>query len=301
MTWTLDQVPQQKGRLAVVTGANIGLGFETAMALAAKNCDLVLACRNMEKAEAAKATIHAKHPMAKVTCMQLDLSSLKSVRAFATAFAEKYSKLDLLINNAGIMMPPYSLSEDGFESQFAANYIGHFALTGLLLPLIVKTPGARIVSLSSMAHRWGNIRFDDPNFKNGYNKREAYGQSKIACLMFAYEMNRRLQKAGYSTLSVAAHPGVAYTNLTQHMPKFVNLFAPLMGIVLNNATDGALPTLYAALGDDIHGGDYCGPKDMQQMRGAPIKVGSNRASRDEKAAAKLWAMSEVMSGVKFLS
>ncbi|MBP7081727.1 MAG: SDR family oxidoreductase [Rhodocyclaceae bacterium] len=301
MTWTLDQVPQQKGRLAVVTGANIGLGFETAMALAAKNCDLVLACRNMEKAEAAKATIHAKYPKAKVTCMQLDLSSLKSVRAFATAFAEKYSRLDLLINNAGIMMPPYSLSEDGFESQFAANYIGHFALTGQLLPLIVKTPGARIVSLSSMAHRWGNIRFDDPNFKNGYNKREAYGQSKIACLMFAYEMNRRLQKAGCSTLSVAAHPGVAYTNLTQHMPKFVNLFAPLMGIVLNNATDGALPTLYAALGDDIHGGDYCGPKDMQQMRGAPIKVGSNRASRDEKAAAKLWAMSEVMSGVKFLS
>ena len=301
MTWTLDQVPQQKGRLAVVTGANIGLGFETAMALAAKNCDLVLACRNMEKAEAAKATIHAKYPKAKVTCMQLDLSSLKSVRAFATAFAEKYSRLDLLINNAGIMMPPYSLSEDGFESQFAANYIGHFALTGQLLPLIVKTPGARIVSLSSMAHRWGNIRFDDPNFKNGYNKREAYGQSKIACLMFAYEMNRRLQKAGYSTLSVAAHPGVAYTNLTQHMPKFVNLFAPLMGIVLNNATDGALPTLYAALGDDIHGGYYCGPKDMQQMRGAPIKVGSNRASRDEKAAAKLWAMSEVMSGVKFLS
>lgn len=301
MTWTLDQVPQQKGRLAVVTGANIGLGFETAMALAAKNCDLVLACRNMEKAEAAKATIHAKYPKAKVTCMQLDLSSLKSVRAFATAFAEKYSRLDLLINNAGIMMPPYSLSEDGFESQFAANYIGHFALTGQLLPLIVKTPGSRIVSLSSMAHRWGNIRFDDPNFKNGYNKREAYGQSKIACLMFAYEMNRRLQKAGCSTLSVAAHPGVAYTNLTQHMPKFVNLFAPLMGIVLNNATDGALPTLYAALGDDIHGGDYCGPKDMQQMRGAPIKVGSNRASRDEKAAAKLWAMSEVMSGVKFLS
>ena len=301
MTWTLDQAPQQKGRLAVVTGANIGLGFETAMALAAKNCDLVLACRNMEKAEAAKATIHAKYPKAKVTCMQLDLSSLKSVRAFATAFAEKYSRLDLLINNAGIMMPPYSLSEDGFESQFAANYIGHFALTGQLLPLIVKTPGARIVSLSSMAHRWGNIRFDDPNFKNGYNKREAYGQSKIACLMFAYEMNRRLQKAGCSTLSVAAHPGVAYTNLTQHMPKFVNLFAPLMGIVLNNATDGALPTLYAALGDDIHGGDYCGPKDMQQMRGAPIKVGSNRASRDEKAAAKLWAMSEVMSGVKFLS
>jgi NAD(P)-dependent dehydrogenase (short-subunit alcohol dehydrogenase family) len=300
MTWTLDQVRLQKGRLAVVTGANIGLGFETAMALASKSCDLVLACRNMEKAETAKAAILAKHPKTKVTRMQLDLSSLKSVRAFATAFTEKHPKLDLLINNAGIMMPPYSLSEDGFESQFAANYIGHFALTGLLLPLIVKTPGARIISLSSMAHRWGNIRFDDPNFKNGYNKREAYGQSKIACLMFAYEMNRRLKKAGHSTLSVAAHPGVAYTNLTQHMPAFVNLFTPLMGMVLNNATDGAWPTLYAALGEDIQGGDYCGPKDMHQMRGAPIKVSSNRASRDEEAASKLWAMSEAMSGVKFL-
>lgn len=301
MTWTIEQAPTQKGRLAVVTGANIGLGFETAMALASKSCDLVLACRNMAKAEAAKAAILAKYPKSKVSCMQLDLSSLKSVRVFAAAFKEKHKKLDLLINNAGIMMPPYSLSEDGFESQFAANYIGHFALTGLLLPLIVQTPGARIVSLSSMAHRWGNIRFDDPNFKSGYNKREAYGQSKIACLMFAYEMNRRLSKAGHSTLSVAAHPGVAYTNLTQHMPKVVNVFAPLMAVVLNNATDGALPTLYAALGEDIKGGDYCGPKDMRQMRGAPIKVGSNKASRDEQAAAQLWTMSEKMSGVKFLS
>ena len=301
MTWTLDQAPTQNGRLALITGANIGLGFETAMALASKGCELVLACRNMEKAEAAKVAILAKHTKTKVTCMQLDLSSLKSVRAFATAFTERYSKIDLLINNAGIMMPPFSLSEDGFESQLAANYIGHFALTGLLLPLVVKTPSSRIVSLSSMAHRWGNIRFDDPNFKNGYNKREAYGQSKIACLMFAYELNRRLAKAGYTTLSVAAHPGVAATNLTQHLPAFLNLFTPLMGLVLNNASDGALPTLYAALGDDIKGGDYCGPKDMRQMRGAPIKVGSNRASRDETAATKLWAMSEVMSGVKFLS
>lgn len=301
MTWTLEQAPTQKGRLAVVTGANIGLGFETAKALASKGCDLVLACRNMDKAETAQAAILAKFPKAKVTCMKLDLSSLKSVRAFATAYTERYAKIDLLINNAGIMMPPFSLSEDGFESQFAANYIGHFALTGLLLPLVTKTPSSRIVSLSSMAHRWGNIRFDDPNFKNGYNKREAYGQSKLACLMFAYEMNRRLVKAGHATLSVAAHPGVAATNLSQHLPKFVNLFTPLMGLVLNNASDGALPTLYAALGDDIQGGDYCGPKDMHQMRGAPIKVGSNRASRDEAAAAKLWAMSEKMSGVKFLS
>ena len=301
MTWTIDQAPSQKGRLALVTGSNIGLGFETAMALASKDCDLVLACRNMEKADAAKAAILAKYPKTKIACMQLDLGSLKSVRAFAMAFTERYSKIDLLINNAGIMMPPFSLSEDGFESQLAANYLGHFALTGLLLPLIVNTPSSRIVSLSSMAHRWGGVRFDDPNFKKGYNKREAYGQSKLACLMFSYELQRRLAKLGHNTISVAAHPGVAYTNLSQHLPAVVNIFSPLMAVFFNNATDGALPTLYAALGNDIQGGDYCGPKDMRQMRGAPIKVGSNRASRDESAAAKLWTMSETMTGVTFLS
>jgi NAD(P)-dependent dehydrogenase (short-subunit alcohol dehydrogenase family) len=255
----------------------------------------------MEKADTAKAAILAKYPKTKITCMQLDLGSLKSVRAFAMAFTERYSKIDLLINNAGIMMPPFSLSEDGFESQLAANYLGHFALTGLLLPLIVNTPSSRIVSLSSMAHRWGGIRFDDPNFKNGYNKREAYGQSKLACLMFSYELQRRLAKLGHNTISVAAHPGVAYTNLSQHLPAVVNIFSPLMAVFFNNATDGALPTLYAALGNDIQGGDYCGPKDMREMRGAPIKVGSNRASRDESAAAKLWTMSETMTGATFLS
>jgi NAD(P)-dependent dehydrogenase (short-subunit alcohol dehydrogenase family) len=301
MTWTIDETAPQNDRLAVVTGANIGLGYETAMALAARECELVLACRNMQKADVARSAILAKHPSAKVHCMQLDLSSLRSVRAFATAFTERFDSVDLLINNAGIMMPPYELSEDGFESQFAANYLGHFALTGLLLPLVVKAPRSRIVSLSSMAHRWGRIRFDDPNFKNGYNKREAYGQSKLACLMFAYELQRRLVTAGAQTISVAAHPGVAYTNLTQHLPAIVNVFSPLMTIFFNNATDGALPTLYAALGEDILGGDYCGPKDMREMRGAPVKVGSNRASRDESAAARLWTLSEAMTGVQYLS
>ena len=301
MQWTIDKTATQQGRLAVVTGANIGLGYETAAALAARDCELVLACRNMTKAETARSAILAQHPTAKVTCMPLDLSSLKSVRAFAAEFTARFDSIDLLINNAGIMMPPYELSEDGFESQFAANYLGHFALTGLLLPLVTKTAKSRIVSLSSMAHRWGGIRFDDPNFKNGYNKREAYGQSKLACLMFAYELQRRLAKQGTSTISVAAHPGVAYTNLSQHLPAVVNIFSPLMGVFFNNATDGALPTLYAALGEDIRGGDYCGPKDMREMRGAPVKVGSNRASRDETAAAKLWTMSEEMTGVRFLS
>lgn len=298
MGWTLDQAGKQDGRVAIITGANIGLGLQTAQALAGKGCHVVLACRNLDKASAAKAEILQHYPKAKIECLQLDLCSLKSVREFAAKFTEKHQHLDLLINNAGIMMPPYSLSEDGFESQLAANYLGHFALTGLLLPLLDKTPGARVVSLSSLAHNWSGMRFDDLQFSHGYNKRKAYGQSKFACLMFAYELNRRLQKSGSKTLSVAAHPGVSATNLGQHIPRILGMFLPLIG---QPAADGALPTLYAALGKDIQGGDYCGPSGLQQMRGAPIKVGSNRASRDEATAKKLWNVSEALTGVRFLS
>ncbi len=300
MSWTLKQAPTQSGRIAVVTGANIGLGYETALALAGKGCTVVLACRNAGKAEAAQAAILAQHPKARVESMALDLGSLRSVRAFASAYKKRHATLDLLINNAGIMMPPFSLSEDGFESQLAANYLGHFALTGLLLPLIVKTPESRIVSLSSLAHKWSGIRFDDLHFTRRYDKRLAYGQSKLACLMFAYELQRRLTQAGSRTLSVAAHPGVSSTNLFQHLPKVVQLFAPLTELIFQSASGGAQPTLYAALGDDIQGGDYCGPQAMGEMRGAPGKVGSSRRSRDEAVAAKLWGVSEELTGVRFL-
>ena len=301
MKWTPEHAPAQAGRIAIITGANIGLGFEAAMALAGKGCAVVLACRNVEKAEAAKARIVSRHHSAVVECLPLDLSSLKSVRAFASAYGKRHRKLDLLINNAGVMMPPNSLSKDGFESQLAANYLSHFALTGLLLPLITSTAGSRVVSLSSLAHRWSGIRLDDLNFSRGYNKREAYGQSKLACLMFAYELQRRLRKAGSTTLSVAAHPGVSATNLFKHMPMAARLFSPLMSVVFQSAQDGAQPILYAALGTDINGGDYCGPKSMREMRGAPVKVGSNRASQDEAVAAQLWSLSEEMTGVRFLS
>ncbi len=222
MSWTIQAAASQNGHLAIVTGANTGLGYDTALALAGKGCAVVLACRNMDKARKARLEILKPFPKATIECLSLDLSSQQSVRAFVTAFTENYDKLDLLINNAGIMMPPFSLSEDGFESQLAANYLGHFALTGLLLPLLTRTPNSRIVSLSSLAHNWGGIRFDDLNFARGYNKRAAYGQSKLACLMFAYELNRRLRATGSKTLSVAAHPGVAATNLAQHFPRFMS-------------------------------------------------------------------------------
>ena len=301
MPWRIDQAPAQGGRLAIVTGSNIGLGLETAKALAGKGCAVVLACRNLAKAEAAKKQILALYPQAQVECMALDLSSMRSVRAFAHAFSQNHATLDLLINNAGIMMPPYALSEDGFESQLAANYLGHFALTGLLLPLLIATPGSRVVSLSSLAHKWSPIQFDDLQFKKGYDKRRAYGQSKLACLMFAYELQRRLSKAGHRTLSVAAHPGVSETNLFQHLPKVVQVFAPLTSLIFQSAKGGAQPSLYAALGADIQGGDFCGPHAMGEMRGYPVKVGSNRRSRDEAAAARLWTVSEELTGVHYLN
>jgi NAD(P)-dependent dehydrogenase (short-subunit alcohol dehydrogenase family) len=298
MTWTLEQADKQNGRIAIVTGANIGLGLHTALQLAGKGCAVVLACRNLDKAETARQEILQQFPRADVHCQQLDLSSLKSVRAFAAEFTAKHQRLDLLINNAGIMMPPYALSEDGFESQLAANYLGHFALTGLLLPLLEKTTASRVVSLSSLAHNWSGMHFDDLQFSRGYNKRQAYGQSKFACLVFSYELNRRLQKIGSKVLSVAAHPGVSATNLAQHFPKMLSMFMPVFG---QSAADGALPTLYAALGSDIQGGDYCGPASFQQMRGAPVKVGSNRASRNTDTARRLWELSEDLTGVSYLS
>lgn len=300
MPWSLSRVPSQSGRIAIVTGANAGLGFETARALASKGCAVVLACRSLPNAKAAQTRILAEHPRATLECQVLDLCDLASVRSFARAYAKGHARLDLLINNAGIMMPPFALSKDGFESQLAANYLGHFALTGLLLPRLNATPGARVVSLSSLAHKWSGIHFDDLNFSRGYNRRLAYGQSKLACLVFAYELQRRLQRAGHATLSVAAHPGVSATSLFRHMPGVVGLLNPLTALVFQSAEGGAQPTLYAALGDDMVGGDYCGPGALGEMRGAPVKVGSNRRSRSVEDAARLWQVSEELTGVRYL-
>ena len=300
MPWSLHNVTRQSGRIAIVTGANAGLGFETALALAEKDCTVVLACRSLPNAEAARARILVQYPACTVECLALDLCDLKSVHSFATHYLKRHTTLHLLINNAGIMMPPFSLSKDGFESQLAANYLGHFALTGLLLPLLNKTPGSRVVSLSSLAHKWSGICFDDLNFQQGYSKRLAYGQSKLACLMFAYELQRRMQKTGQATLSVAAHPGVSATSLFRHMPAVVGILNPLTALVFQSAAGGALPTLYAALGEDIAGGDYCGPQAFGEMRGDPVKVGSNRRSRNPDDAARLWDVSEKLTGVRYL-
>ena len=301
MSWNLEDAGSQDGRVAIVTGANAGLGLETARALAESGCEVILACRNADKAAAAREQIIRRQPGARLACMTLDLSRLVSVSDFAQKFKRRYQRLDLLINNAGIMMPPFALSEDGFESQLATNYLGHFALTGRLLPRLLATSESRVVSVSSLAHRWSPIRLEDPHFANGYDARLAYGQSKLACLMFAYELDRRLCDGGHRTLSVAAHPGVSVTNLADHFPLANALFKTAARLVLQSAAAGAQPLLYAALAAEVEGGDYCGPLWLNQWRGPPGKVGSNRRSKDPAVAAQLWSLSEQATGVAYLS
>jgi NAD(P)-dependent dehydrogenase (short-subunit alcohol dehydrogenase family) len=296
--WNLAQVPSQPGRVAVVTGANNGLGFETALELARKDMTVILACRNVPKADAAKARMVKAYPPAQVSCRPLDLSSLRSVHEFAAQFQQEHARLDLLVNNAGIMMPPQAVSEDGFELQLATNYLGHFALTGLLLPQLTVTPGSRVVSVSSLSYKWAEIDFDDLQAQRGYSRRKAYGQSKRACLVFAYELQRRLAAAGHGTVSVAAHPGLSKTNLDQYFPALIR---PLGNLFLQPAAQGALPQLYAALASGIQGGEYIGPDGFQQLRGHPTRVASDDNSKDQRVAARLWKASAELTKYHYLN
>ncbi|GAB5539249.1 MAG: SDR family NAD(P)-dependent oxidoreductase [Salibacteraceae bacterium] len=295
-------LPSQEGRIIIVTGANTGLGFETALFLAAKKAAVILACRNIRKAEDAKIKIEQRVSNAKVDTIQIDLSSLKSVRNFANEFKAKYDRLDILINNAGVMMPPYSKTEDGFELQLGANYLGHFLLTGLLLDLMIKTPASRIVSLSSLAHRNGSINFEDLQSENGYSASEAYGQSKLACLMFAFELQRRLELAGHTqTISTAAHPGIANTELVRHMPKVIYtlLKYTVAPFITHEANEGAKPTILAAIGN-AKGGDYFGPTGFREMKGSPGKAEATILSKDKEIAKRLWEESEKLVDYKYL-
>lgn len=299
-TFDLNQIPSQKGRIAIVTGANIGLGYETTIGLAKKDIQVIMACRNLEKANKAKSEILVRVPNARLTVMELDLMSLKSVRAFAKSFIESHSRLDLLINNAGIMFPPFSITEEGFESQMGVNYFSHFLLTGLLLPLLEKTENSRIITLSSIAHKNAIIDFENLNSEKSYSKQKAYGQSKLACLLFSYELQRRLEKANSTTISVAAHPGVSNTNLGQHLPAWTKILVPVfVPLFTHKPEKAALPTLNAALGD-VKGGEYYGPTGFNEMKGKPGKVSSNAISFDQDIARKLWTVSERLTQINFL-
>ncbi|NLT36562.1 MAG: SDR family NAD(P)-dependent oxidoreductase [Methanomassiliicoccus sp.] len=292
--WTENDVPDQSGRVAIVTGGNSGIGWHTARVLAQKGATVIIACRNMQKANTAADEIRAFNPSGKVEVMPLDLSDLDSVREFEALFRERYDRLDLLINNAGIMFTPQGKTKQGFEQQFGTNHLGHFALTGILLDKLNGTPGARIVTVSSGAHRMGNIDFDDLNSERDYSPYRAYGQSKLANLLFTYELQRRLIATGQSTLAVAAHPGSTRTNLTRHSNAFVKL---LDRIISQKSDMGALPTLYAATEPNVQGGEYFGPSGAREMRGYPKKVESNEHSQNEELARRLWTVSENLTHV----
>ena len=295
-SWSRDDIPDQSGRIAIVTGANSGIGLEAARELARNGAHVVLACRSEAKANEAIGDIRAELPDANVEFMELDLADLDQVRQFAAAVHERFDHLDLLINNAGVMVPPESRTEQGFELQLGVNHLGHFALTGLLLDLLISTGGARIVNVSSTAHKLGRMDFDDLDFETrGYSASAAYGQSKLANLLFTYELGRKLQASGSGLVVAAAHPGWTQTNLQQHSNVF-QMLNPFFGM---RPPGGALPTLRAATDPDVKTGDYYGPDGWFEMRGAPKKVPSTNASHSRPDAERLWKVSEARTGVHF--
>ncbi|MDX2166577.1 MAG: oxidoreductase [Deltaproteobacteria bacterium] len=303
--WSTADLPDCSGKTVMITGANSGLGYEAALARAGKRARVLLACRDQAKGAAALAQIRAAYPDASVELVPLDLASLADIRRCAAEVAAAAPRLDVLMNNAGVMALPRRDTADGFEMQIGTNHLGHFALTGLLLAPLLAAPAARIVTLSSGAHRMGRMRFDDLNWRDGYRPWGAYGQSKLANLLFTYELQRKLAAAGAAAISVAAHPGYAATNLQAAGPRMEgsSLKERIMEIgnalFSQSAAMGALPQLYAATAPDVQGGAYYGPDGLGELWGHPRAVQSNKASQDRGAAQRLWELSEQLTGVRY--
>ena len=303
--WKADDIPSQQGRVCVVTGANSGLGLETAKGLATHGAEVILACRSLDKAAEAESTIRSAVPGARLVSMPLDLASLASVRAFADAFAARHAKLDLLVNNAGIMAIPYMKTADGFEMQLGTNHLGHFALTGLLLERLIASGRGRVVTVSSTMHRIGKMDFDDLLWERRYKKWPAYGRSKLANLLFTFELQRRLEAKRLPVIAVAAHPGYAATNLQRVGPrltgssmleKFTDLSNRFMA---QSAAMGALPTLRAATDPEVEGGTFWGPDGAFESSGHPHRVTPSPRAKNLEDAKKLWDASVRLTGVGF--
>ena len=297
--WTAADIPDQSGQVAVVTGANTGLGLETARELARAGATVVLAVRSPEKGRAAIDDILAGQPRADLELQELDLASLDSIRAGADALRGRLDRIDLLVNNAGVMYTPPLKTADGFEMQFGTNHLGHFAWNGLLLDLLLPIEGSRVVSVSSVGHRIrSRIDFDDLDAEHGYDRIVAYGRSKLANLLFTYELQRRLAAAGSETVALAAHPGGSDTELGRHLPG-AKLLSPLLGLLAQSAAMGALPTVRAATDPEAAGGQYYGPDGFLETRGHPVVVRSSARSHEVDTQARLWAVSEQLTGVTF--
>ncbi len=302
--WTIDNTPDLRDKLIIVTGGNSGVGFESVKAFTANGAEVIMACRNLSRGEAAKQQIFLENPKANILVMELDLMDLNSIKNFASVFHKKYTKLDILMNNAGIMAVPYGLTKDGFESQMGTNHLGHFALTGLLLDLIAKTPGSRVVNVSSNSHRQGIMDFENFLYikPKSYAPMKAYARSKLANLLFTYELQRVFESKGLDCISVAAHPGTCQTNLMQHMEGklLFSLLRPIVSFMIQSAAMGALPQIRASADSRVKGGEYYGPTGFRELSGYPVLVQSNKASHHRESAGKLWDISEKLTGVKYL-
>ncbi len=303
--WTTENIPDLTGKVIIITGANSGIGYEAAKEFARKGAQIILASRNLDKAQSALSQIQSDLPETKAEILKLDLASLKSIRQFADEFKAKYDHLDVLLNNAGIMMMPYGKTKDGFELQFGTNHLGHFALTGQLIDLLLKTPGARVVNISSNAHYFGEMDFSNLMYENGegYAAQKAYGRSKLANLLFTYEMQRRFNAIEADAITLAAHPGISNTNLAAHIFKRwrLKILQPLMGLMLQSAAMGALPGIRAAVDSSVSGGQYFGPDGSKERSGYPVVVLSNEASHNIEDALHLWEISEKLTGVSYLN
>jgi len=303
MNWTVENIPDLTGKVIIVTGGNSGLGYESVKAFAAKGAEVVLASKSTDKGEEARTENLKTSPGAKISVIQLDLGDLESVRNFASAFKERYQKLDVLLNNAGIMMPPYFTTKDGFEGQIGINHLGHFALTGLLMDVILKTKNSRIVNVSSGAHKNGEMDFSNLQFENGrdYSPMKAYGRSKLSNLLFTYELQRKLEAAQKETIAAAAHPGVAKTNLGRYLQRrfLVRILMPLFNLMVQDQAMGALPQIRACVDPGVKSGEYYGPDGRREFKGYPVIVASNDASHNSVDSAKLWEESEKLTGVTY--
>lgn len=294
--WTEAHMPDLTGKVAIVTGANRGIGYETTRALVQRGATVIMACRNRESAERSAEEIRALHPAGTITIHPLDLSDLNSVQQFTDDFKAKHNRLDLLINNAGLMVQPLRTTEQGFESQIGVNHLGHFALTAQLIGLLNATPQARVVTVSSIAHRFGTIDLADLHWQNKeYDAMSAYGQSKLANLMFTYELQRKLNQAGHSTKAMVVHPGYTRTNVDEGL----SAMSIAGRLLAQPARQGALPSLFAATASEAQGGQYYGPSGVAELGGNPEQVASNELSYDRVMAERLWQVSEELTGVSF--
>lgn len=303
--WNIEDVPEQTGKVIIITGANSGLGLKATEVLASKGATVVMTVRSTARGEEAKENILQEIPKADVHVMQLDLSSLASVKSFSEKFLGQFDRLDVLINNAGVMQPPRRETEEGFELQIGVNHFGHFALTGYLLPLLKQTPGSRVVTQSSVAHLQGKMNFDDLNSQQSYSRTGAYAQSKLANLLFAFELQRKFDQAEIDAVSIGVHPGYTATNLQQNGPtvggrSFLSIIYKLSNFLMAQSVNkGVLPMLYAATMDDVNGGDYLGPKGLGGSRGYTRRVKARNTAYNLEDAYQLWQISEKLTGISY--